>query len=193
MRPYMVSFNSTDSPHDHRQRIIPDRMPALRGDGTGIRRVRQCGSGGGLFHFMEIGRYAARPHITDGRRVRSGIDARSAQGAPQQFRPRRVSDRTSADHPAGSTVRIHLACAHGAGKSICYQLPSLMPARPTLVISPLIALCRISSMIAAGRLSEGDADQQTWTPRGRTQDRRHRIGTYRLIYAAPSGCDRQSS
>src|SRR5260370_32742841 len=75
----------------------------------------------------------------------------------------------------------------GAGKSLCYQLPALLLPRPTLVISPLIALMKdqldglppavypkatlINSSIEYDELDRRVAGIEA--------------GQYRLIYAAP--------
>src|SRR5436305_5074819 len=82
----------------------------------------------------------------------------------------------------------------GAGKSLCYQLPALLLPRPTLVISPLIALMKdqldglppavypkatlINSSIEFDELERRLAGIEA--------------GQYRLIYAAPERLRQQS-
>src|SRR2546423_3591382 len=75
----------------------------------------------------------------------------------------------------------------GAGKSLCYQLPSLLLPRPTLVISPLIALMKDQldglppAVYPKATLINSSLDPEE------TDRRLAGIGTgeYRLIYAAP--------
>src|SRR6266852_5626511 len=75
----------------------------------------------------------------------------------------------------------------GAGKSLCYQLPSLLLPRPTLVVSPLIALMKDQvdglppAVYPKATLINSSLDA------GEAERRLAAIGAgeYRLIYAAP--------
>ncbi|XXQ38701.1 ATP-dependent DNA helicase [Plasmodiophora brassicae] len=73
--------------------------------------------------------------------------------------------------------------ATGKGKSLCYQLPSLLTNRPTVVISPLIALMKDQSMaldqrgISSCFLNSTQRDQRVWEAARR--------GEYQIIFLSP--------
>jgi ATP-dependent DNA helicase RecQ len=74
----------------------------------------------------------------------------------------------------------------GAGKSLCYQLPALLETRPTLVLSPLIALMKdqVDALTARGIAATFINSSLDPGEQGRRLSELSR-GAFRLIYVAP--------
>jgi ATP-dependent DNA helicase RecQ len=87
-------------------------------------------------------------------------------------------------HPARDVL---VVMPTGSGKSLCYQLPALMRADLTLVVSPLVSLMQDQvqaiERVAPGYVGLVNAQQDTATNR-RTLERAAR-GDLRLLYVAP--------
>ena len=74
----------------------------------------------------------------------------------------------------------------GAGKSLCYQLPALVRAGLTVVISPLIALMKdqVDQLEAAG-VAATFLNSTLDRPEIRDRERRLSAGEFKLLYVAP--------
>jgi ATP-dependent DNA helicase RecQ len=101
----------------------------------------------------------------------------------EEFRP---GQREAVDAAvAGRDVLVVMPT--GSGKSLCYQLPALMRADLTVVVSPLVSLMQDQvqaiERVAPGYVGLVNAQQDTATNR-RTLERAAR-GDLRLLYVAP--------
>ncbi|MFO7588656.1 MAG: RecQ family DEAD/DEAH box helicase, partial [Gemmatimonadota bacterium] len=74
----------------------------------------------------------------------------------------------------------------GAGKSVCFQLPALLADRPTVVVSPLIALMQ-DQVAGLSRRGIDAAALTSATPRAERERLRERLAGQppRLLYASP--------
>lgn len=74
----------------------------------------------------------------------------------------------------------------GGGKSLCYQLPSLLLPHPTLVVSPLIALMKdqVDGLQSLGIAAEALTSRDPLDRQRQILTRWHR-GTLRILYVAP--------
>lgn len=75
----------------------------------------------------------------------------------------------------------------GAGKSLCYQLPALIFPKPTLVVSPLIALMKdqLESLPAAARRQATFINSTLTDAEQEARLRGILAGDYKLIFVAP--------
>jgi ATP-dependent DNA helicase RecQ len=113
--------------------------------------------------------------------VTPGDIVQSVFGFPD-FRPgqREIVDRLL----AGTNVLAVMPT--GAGKSLCYQVPALVRDRPTVVVSPLVAL--IDDQVAGLRANGVDAACiHSGRPREDNVDdwRRFQSGAAKLLYMSP--------
>jgi ATP-dependent DNA helicase RecQ len=74
----------------------------------------------------------------------------------------------------------------GAGKSVCYQVPALLSPRPTLVVSPLIALMedQVAALETKGIPAAAFSSATAPADRRRAERRLEASGPF-LLYAAP--------
>jgi ATP-dependent DNA helicase RecQ len=74
----------------------------------------------------------------------------------------------------------------GAGKSVCYQVPAVLSSRPTLVVSPLIALMedQVAALAARGIPAAAFTSATAPAERRRAEKRLTEPGAF-LLYAAP--------
>jgi ATP-dependent DNA helicase RecQ len=74
----------------------------------------------------------------------------------------------------------------GGGKSLCYQLPALIEERPTVVVSPLVALMKdqVDALRARG-IAAGLLDATLGPERHEARLRAFERGGLRLLYLAP--------
>ena len=81
----------------------------------------------------------------------------------------------------------------GAGKSICYQLPSLLLGGVTVVVSPLISLMKdqVNALLQAG-IPAAYINSSLTPPQMDMAISRARQGAYKIIYVAPERLETQS-
>ncbi|MGH2949287.1 MAG: RecQ family ATP-dependent DNA helicase [Solirubrobacteraceae bacterium] len=102
------------------------------------------------------------------------------------FRPgqREAVDAVISPHPPRDVL---VVMPTGSGKSLCYQLPALMRADLTLVVSPLVSLMQDQvqalERVAPGRVGLVNAQQDSSTNRRVVE--RAAAGHLRLLYVAP--------
>ena len=85
-------------------------------------------------------------------------------------------------------------CPTGSGKSLCYQLPSVLRGGLTLVVSPLIALMRdqVRQLQALG-ISAASLNSTSTPQENADTHRALKDGTLRLLYVAPERLARGDS